>query len=148
MENGLINLPLSVPWYAPEHHPRKFTFAAAQKCDMFSFGMLCLWFLFGEQILCTWEDAHFQLEGVATTEILATDSQHLAKLLPEYRLLEYLKLESKLLPFAHQLSDSAVDIERHVVSDLKLLFNSTLVVDPMQRAAGFLDLIQWLTPKE
>ena len=45
-EDGLVSLPFSMPWYAPEYHPRRFSFAAAQRSDFFSFGMLCLWLLF------------------------------------------------------------------------------------------------------
>lgn len=39
-------LPKSWPWNAPEHHHRACKLVAAQKMDIFSFGMLCLWIMF------------------------------------------------------------------------------------------------------
>ncbi|MCJ1250419.1 hypothetical protein MMC30_007647 [Trapelia coarctata] len=41
-----IKLPYTIPWYALEVHDRLFTFEEAQRTDVYSFGMLCFWFLF------------------------------------------------------------------------------------------------------
>jgi serine/threonine protein kinase len=46
MDDGLVYLPKSVPWNAPEHHGRDFTFQRALKCDTYSFGLVCLRILF------------------------------------------------------------------------------------------------------
>ena len=41
----LVFMPQSVPWTAPEHHHRGFTFYQAVKMDIFSFDLFVLWFL-------------------------------------------------------------------------------------------------------
>ena len=41
----LVRLPKSAPWFAPEHHRRFFKLHMAQRMDIYSFGMLCLWTL-------------------------------------------------------------------------------------------------------
>ena len=42
-----VFLPKSRPWNAPEHHFGEFTATGAKMTDVYSFGMLCLWVLFG-----------------------------------------------------------------------------------------------------
>ena len=45
-----INMPRSHGWTAPEWHHRGFNYADAEKMDVYSFGLLCLWlFAFDEQ---------------------------------------------------------------------------------------------------
>jgi serine/threonine protein kinase len=44
---GKVFLPKSRPWNAPEHHFGEFEVPKAKKTDVYSFGMLCLWVLFG-----------------------------------------------------------------------------------------------------
>ena len=46
-EQDLIRMPRSVPWNAPEYHDRHFSPQDAKAMDVYSFGMLCLWLLFG-----------------------------------------------------------------------------------------------------
>ena len=46
-DSGKVILPKSRPWNAPEHHPGEFNTQEAKKTDVYSFGMLCLWLLFG-----------------------------------------------------------------------------------------------------
>ena len=41
----LVRLPKSEPWFAPEYHHRDFKLHMAQRMDIYSFGMLCLWIL-------------------------------------------------------------------------------------------------------
>jgi serine/threonine protein kinase len=45
-EAGVVYLPKSRPWNAPEHHFGEFTPLAAKQTDVYSFGLLCLWVLF------------------------------------------------------------------------------------------------------
>lgn len=47
-DNGKFRLPGSQPWVAPEWHNRGFVtdFTGAKKMDVYSIGMLFLWFLF------------------------------------------------------------------------------------------------------
>ncbi|KUL90028.1 hypothetical protein ZTR_02801 [Talaromyces verruculosus] len=42
-DDDLVYLPRSEPWEAPELHGRAFRLADAQKTDIYSFGLLCLW---------------------------------------------------------------------------------------------------------
>ena len=49
-ESGNVFLPKSRPWNAPEHHFGEFKVQEAKKMDVYSFGMLCLWFLFGNRL--------------------------------------------------------------------------------------------------
>ena len=46
-DQDLIKMPKSEPWNAPEHHNRYFYPQGAKAMDVYSFGMLCLWLLFG-----------------------------------------------------------------------------------------------------
>ena len=48
--SGKVLLPKSSPWNAPEHHFGEFTAQEAKKTDVYSFGMLCLWLLFGNRL--------------------------------------------------------------------------------------------------
>ena len=49
--SGNVLLPKPRPWNAPEHHPGGFEAHEAKKMDVYSFGMLCLWALFGDRLL-------------------------------------------------------------------------------------------------
>ena len=49
-ESGKVFLPKSRPWDAPEHHFGGLTAQEAKKTDVYSFGMLCLWILFGNRL--------------------------------------------------------------------------------------------------
>jgi serine/threonine protein kinase len=52
-DSDLISVPISVPWNAPEHHHRGVTPPEAKLMDVYSFGMLCTWLLFGSGALST-----------------------------------------------------------------------------------------------
>ncbi|MCJ1251371.1 hypothetical protein MMC30_008604 [Trapelia coarctata] len=43
-------MPRSVPWEAPERHDRGHLFSEMVKMDIYSFGLVCLWFLFNEKL--------------------------------------------------------------------------------------------------
>ena len=147
-EDGLVSLPFSMPWYAPEYHPRKFSFAAAQRSDFFSFGMLCLWLLFHRSLLYRSKSLQSSPGNDSFLEPLEDDSSLSAKAPSEYKLLESLKREKRLAAFAYELIGSMTSLENQQKSDLRLFFDSTLVDDPLQRADGFLELIQILTQNE
>ena len=46
-----VLLPSSNPWNAPEHHFGEFEVHEAKKTDVYSFGILCLWIMFGPTLL-------------------------------------------------------------------------------------------------
>jgi len=69
-EAGRVLLPKSRPWNAPEHHFGQFTVAEARKTDIYSFGMLCLWILFGSVGLAqTSEEFTFEASAGAFTSL-------------------------------------------------------------------------------
>ena len=45
--DDLIVMPKSEPWNAPEHHYRLHRPEQARQMDIYSFGMLCFWLIFG-----------------------------------------------------------------------------------------------------
>ena len=49
-DKTLALLPKSKPWNAPEYHHRGFPFDSAVKMDVYSFGLFCLWVLFGNDL--------------------------------------------------------------------------------------------------
>lgn len=147
-EDGLVSLPCSMPWYAPEYHPRKFSFAAAQRSDFFSFGMLCLWLLFHRSLLYRSKSLQSLPGNDPFFGGLEDRSSPLAEAPSEYTLLESLKREKRLTAFAYELIESMASLRNQEKSNLKLFFDSTLVDNPEQRADGFLELIQILTQNE
>ncbi len=147
-EDGLVSLPCSMPWYAPEYHPRKFTFAAAQRCDFFSFGMLCLWLLFHRNLLYRSKSLQSLPGNDSYFGDLEDDFSLLAEAPSENALLESLKREKRLIALAHELIESMASLENQQKSNLQLFFDSTLADDPDQRADGFIELIQILTQNE
>jgi serine/threonine protein kinase len=46
-----VLLPKSRPWNAPEHYFGEFEVTDAKKTDVYSFGILCLWVLFGTLLI-------------------------------------------------------------------------------------------------
>lgn len=144
-EDGLVSLPCSMPWYAPEYHPRSFYYAAAQKCDIFSFGMLCLWLLFHRELLCKSQSLQSMPGNDPIFGGLEDDTSPLAEVPSEYTLLENLKREKRLITFAYELIESMASLEDQQKASMKLFFDSTLANNSEQRADGFLELIQVLT---
>lgn len=45
-DNDRILMPISAPWTAPENQGQAFSFSEAKRLDVYSFSMLCFWFLF------------------------------------------------------------------------------------------------------
>ena len=112
---GRVFLPKSRPWNAPEHHFGEFTTTGAKNTDVYSFGMLCLWALFGSaQTECKYEGISFdgsnrprtpleQLKDGGELEIVANqliDSIPLLSFNAEQRirLKEFFKLTVQLSP--------------------------------------------------
>ena len=86
-----VYLPKSRPWNAPEHHFGEFTVSGAKKTDVYSFGMLCLWVLFGStHAECMPKDIsfdastgpHTSLEQLKESNQLETVTNNLVDLIP------------------------------------------------------------------
>jgi serine/threonine protein kinase len=114
MGDGLINIAISQPWNAPEHHYRGFKLSEAMKTDIYSFGMLCLWLLFRGN-----------------------------KKYPKQDLLKELKSKDKLPALAYELI-TTTGLNDEQKRDLYSFFNSTLVKDPDRRSSDIKQLVQLL----
>jgi hypothetical protein len=114
-DNDFAKMPLSRPWNAPEWHHRAFKASDMIKMDVYSFGMLCLWFLF---------------QG---------NEQY-----PGQNAIEGLKSNDTLRVLAQQLIVTTVGLDNEQKSKLERFFNLTLVRDPKGRGAGFERLLHLL----
>jgi len=138
-ETGKVLLPKSRPWNAPEHHFGEFTVGDAKKTDVYSFGMLCLWILFGDS-----PPGILQTTAEGTTEFISFDAP------PRFGPRTYLE----------QLKDD--DEVEHVVSEhiesmfgwntkqrtcLKEFFSFALRRDPQKRTSDLATLIGCMSQK-
>jgi serine/threonine protein kinase len=114
-DESLIYMPRTKPWNAPEWHHRGFKMSNAIKMDVYSFGMLCLWFLFKET------------EGY-----------------PDQSDIDEAKLNDTLLALAQQLLMGTAGLNDKQQSNLSSFFNLTLVRDPNSRSKDFKQLLQLL----
>ena len=107
--NGKVILPKSRPWNAPEHHFGEFNAQEAKKTDVYSFGMLCLWFLFGNRL----SDIP-QTTADGTEELISFDAPLLQYGRPT--LLELLKDEDRVGDIANNLVESmpGLDVEYQI----------------------------------
>jgi serine/threonine protein kinase len=125
-EAGRVLLPKSRPWNAPEHHFGEFTVAEARKTDIYSFGMLCLWILFGSVGLAqTSEEFTFDASAGAFTS------------------LEQLKDNDQLHRITNELIDSIplVGLNAEIRISLKEFFHLTLSLNPEKRTSDVEKLV-------
>jgi hypothetical protein len=115
--DDFAKMPLSRPWNAPEWHDRAFKASDMIKMDVYSFGMLCLWFLFQE------------------------NEQY-----PGQNAIRGLKSNDTLRVLAQQLIVTTVGLDNEQKSNLESFFNLTLVRDPKRRDMGFEQLSHLLIP--
>src|SRR5271156_4567636 len=99
-----IFLPRSAPWQTPEYHHRQFLFSQALKAEVYSFGLLCLWLLFGDQPLCGMDHL------ITTLELKETI--YLNELFSGITLIEKMKDDDQLRYIAEELvwKDRGVEI--------------------------------------
>jgi serine/threonine protein kinase len=125
-DNTGIVLPQSWPWYAPEcdEYP-EFTSVRAIKTDVFSFGMLCLWFMFEKY-----------LSGVLPLPE-ATRSERIADIYEgKHRSLKFLadlKKRGVLAKFANQLVAAEAGLDAEMRQILQHFFGGCLARDPEAR---------------
>ena len=115
--DDLIDMPISVPWNAPEHHHRGFDSISAMKMDVYSFGLVCLWLLF------------FNSEKSHNDFLTALHNQ------------------TNLLDLSHSLARAeAEQLNSTVCERINLLnfFDLALANDPRQRSFSFQELMQEL----
>lgn len=122
-DDTLIKMPLSKPWHAPEWHHRVYRFPEIVKMDLYSYGMVCLWLLFGQE--CLDSGINFDISSPSAC-----------------RDLEKLKSEDRLLSLATDLADHSAGLSRGELQVLKDIFMGCLVQDPIARAYGIDELFQ------
>ena len=127
---GRVFLPKSRPWNAPEHHFGEFTTTGAKKTDVYSFGMVCLWVLFGS--------AHSE----SMPEIVSFDGSNGPR-----TPLEQLKDSDELETIANKFIDSiplAGFSTEHRIR-LKEFFNLTVQLSPENRTSDLGNLVGLLS---
>lgn len=127
-DRNVIDLPKSLPWYAPEYHHRGFTIEQAQKQDVFSFGVLCFWVLFHADISAKARDSR-NGKGYSNSAIQQTREIHI--------LLEEWKIEGRLQAVAVDMVAASGDHTTTTKEVLRQLFVSTLAHDPNERESNF-----------
>ncbi|KAL5321933.1 hypothetical protein ACEPPN_009898 [Leptodophora sp. 'Broadleaf-Isolate-01'] len=125
--NSRVYLPRTSPWIlAPEWHPRGFSLAAAKRLDVFSYGMLCVWILFQQEI-----SNIFGKSGENCVEDLLHD----------------LKAQRQIL-HAVQVIIQDLDLEdEERRAQLGEFFSMTIADDPKSRECDFGRLIHYLNPQ-
>ena len=130
--DGRVFLPKSRPWNAPEYRYGEFTVAEAKKTDIYSFGLLCLWVLFGSMRIqqnfagCTFESSI----GPRTS-------------------LEQLKDDDKVEHIANQLLESVPLAGLNAMHRIRLkeFFSLTVLRNPEKRTSKFARLVSLLSQK-
>jgi len=132
-ENGCVFLPKSRPWNAPEHHWGEFKVPDAKKTDVYSFGLLCLWVLFGSVP-----------RPQNTTEHMFDASTEC------YTSLEQLKKDDKVKHIAYGLMESVqlagLNAEHRI--RLEEFFRLTVSLEPGERTSDFEKLICLLSKEK
>ena len=131
-ESGKVSLPKSRPWNAPEHHFGEFESQEAKQTDVYSFGMLCLWLLFGTRL----SDIP-QTAADGTAELISFN----AHLLGCRTVLEDLKDEDRVEDIAHQLVESTPGLDIEYKIRLKEIFRLTLPLNPGKRTCDLARVI-------
>ena len=126
-ESDVILIPRSRPWDAPEYHSRGFLSQAAQKMDVYRFGLLCLWLLFGssgQTPLAPW---------------MAQENGHFINLLEDLK-----SDENALLKWATWLVEELEGIENDMKDNSNQFFDFTLDCKPENRKLYLGDFLNLL----
>ncbi|KAI3322017.1 kinase-like domain-containing protein [Xylariaceae sp. AK1471] len=128
-----IPVPRSWPWYAPEcdEYP-DFTPLEARKTDVFSYGMLCLWFLTEARLSSS------QLCFDTTPNVAKSPLEFIARL----------KNQQLLLKLANKLLAEEAGIQAQSKLMLEKFFSSTLAYDPMSRCSSIQEALRHLDIEE
>ena len=138
-EQSLIKMPQSEPWNAPEYHCRHHEPRAARAMDVYSFGMLCLWLIFGQNIAVSptlSPPAESNREYVNFEETFQVQKLESWKIESDYKVLER----------AFNLTSKCDSLHWGGKNDLADFFRSTLALYPDQRSTDFTYLLNLLLP--
>ena len=139
-DSGNVLLPKPRPWNAPEHHPGGFEAHEAKKMDVYSFGMLCFWALFGNRLLDFPQTAADGITGLIPFNFPFFLSR------PSF--LERLKGEDRLVYIANHLLGSMPDLDVECTICLKEIFSLTLPYCPGKRTCDLARVIGLLGQKK
>ena len=123
----LAFLPKSKPWNAPEYHHRGIPFLQAAKLDIYSFGLLCLWVLFGQSLSRSAANLNQCQEDEHTTNGLH----------PTVGVLGILKKNNVLAAVATECVFTSTEINREQQLKLQSFFTLTLAENPTERSSDF-----------
>ncbi|KAL4901623.1 kinase-like domain-containing protein [Aspergillus multicolor] len=134
-ESTSVTVPRSWPWYAPECdlNPR-FTCSQAFRTDVFSYGLLCLWFIF---------EKHFSAIPITAEDGTLYPGPSNSSL----RFLDKLKKDDTLLSYAMQLVQRDETLNATEKQWLHTLFSGSLACDPATRAADVWTLLSKVNGK-
>jgi serine/threonine protein kinase len=137
-ENDKISFPRSRPWNAPEYHDRYFFPEEAKRMDVYSFGLLCFWFLFGtcgQLPLAPW----MQYDAECISFEGNSESLDVLECLKENE-------DDDLLRWIAWIINRHDGFDEGERNHLNQFFCITLVRKPDQRNMNYNDLISSLTP--
>ncbi|OCK98961.1 uncharacterized protein K441DRAFT_693173 [Cenococcum geophilum 1.58] len=128
-DDSAITVPCSKPWNAPEvcYESNLLSPSEAIKTDIFSFGMLCAWVLFREELSNQFPIAL----DLADNPTLEGAGKH------NFRTIDGLKTMDKMRPFCRSQVGSLESPTSGQKEGLMKLFEMTLAPDPVDRATDF-----------
>ncbi len=117
-ENPSVRMPRSKFWTAPEWHEREFLPTQARRMDAYSFGMLCLWLLFYNNVSSADRDFEKDMEDTST----------------------------EVLDHALGLIGTIASVEFEQWNNIQRLLSLTLAHAPTERTSDFSEILQLLSP--
>ena len=117
---GFVDMPLSEPWNAPEWHHRRHNFSDIIAMDIYSLGLVCLWFFLRSELL----ELGILFEAASPSECAR---------------LESLKNQDEILSVAHDIIEHSPGMSSSERRDLRETFVCCLALNPADRHL-FLDV--------
>jgi len=137
IDDDLVQLPLSMPWQAPEYSDRPVLVRAAKQMDVYSFGLLLFWILFrDETFVCkngsiVTIDEAFRGQDESVRESLQNHKQN----------------GTILMLALNQLSRKA-ELDEHMRHRVQAVFQMALERDPGKRAPDMQPFVELLCKDE
>ena len=138
-EQDLIKMPESVPWNAPERHHRHFLPQDAKAMDVYSFGMLCLWLLFGVESSKTTPSTSDTANGSPVFHFKAEDWHEKDDLLLSWK-------NNRLIEWAIWLVAEDERFATEMRDNLTQFFRSSLCFNPQRRITDWHRLLSYIAP--
>ena len=131
----VVFLPRSKPWNAPEWDPRGFAVDQAKRQDVYSFGLLCLWFYLPDELYMDSNEASQPKEKANDSIILQFEFDSLV---------EQLKQSDQLRHQAIKAIGTIQSLNEKYRKILKSLLFATLAFEPLDRTCDFETLLRLL----